>query len=69
MLNQEQARNFIAELKKDYGFTYGYIAELLGVSANHIYHFMLGDRNLKRDKIFKLERLMNTRLGVVNMNV
>ena len=69
MLNQEQARNYIAELKKDYGFTYGYIAELLGVSANHIYHFMLGDRNLKRDKIIKLERLMTTKLGDVNMNV
>lgn len=69
MLNQEQARNYISELKKDYGFTYGYIAELLGVSANHIYHFMLGDRNLKRDKIMKLERLMTTKLGDVNMNV
>ena len=69
MLNQEQARNIIKQLKTDYGFTYNYIAEILGVSANHLYHFVLGDRNLKRDRIYKLESLVNGKIGVENMNV
>lgn len=69
MLNQEQARNIIKQLKTDYGFTYNYIAEILGVSANHLYHFVLGDRNLKRDRIYKLENLVNGKIGVENMNV
>lgn len=68
MLNQEQAREKIMELKNIYGFTYRYIAELLGISASHIYHFMVGTRNLKRDKIFKLERIIN-RKGEEDMNV
>ena len=63
MLNQEQARETVKSLKNEYGFTYGYIANLIGISANHLYHFVIGDRNLKRDKISKIERLINTKFG------
>ena len=63
MLNQEQARETVKALKNEYGFTYGYISNLIGISANHLYHFIIGDRNLKRDKISKIERLINTKLG------
>ena len=69
MLNQEEARQIIKKLKNEYGFTYNYIAELIGVSANHLYHFVIGDRNLKRDRIFKLETLINGKIGDVKNNV
>ena len=69
MLNQEQARTVVKNLKNEYGFTYGYIAELIGVSANHLYHFILGDRNLKRERIAQLERIISNRIGDDFMNV
>ena len=69
MLNQEQARTIVKNLKSEYGFTYGYIAELIGVSANHLYHFILGDRNLKRERIAQLERIISNRIGDDFMNV
>ena len=69
MLNQEQARIVVKNLKSEYGFTYGYIAELIGVSANHLYHFILGDRNLKRERIAQLERIISNRIGDDFMNV
>ena len=73
MLNQEQARQITKKLKSNYGFTYNQIAETIGVSANHLYHFISGERNLNRDKIFKLENILksiiNEKLGDEIMNV
>ena len=57
MLTIYESREVIQILKRDYGFTYNQIAEIIGVSANHLYHVVSGDRNLKRDKILKQFKL------------
>lgn len=58
MLSICQAREIVKSLKKDYGFTYNQIAEIISVSANHLYHFLSNDRGLRRDKIFLLEKFL-----------
>ena len=69
MLTQEKARFIIKSLKKDYGFTYTAIAEMIGISKSHLSLFIDAKRDLKRDKIFKLERVLKTRVGELNMKV
>ena len=59
MLTQEQTRNIIKKLKEEYGFTYTFIAEKLGISRGHLTHCLSGERNLRRDKIYRLEQLIN----------
>lgn len=61
MLTQEQARTLIKDLKKQYGFTYKYLADKLNISVGHLQHFIGGTKNFRRDKLEKLERLLNTR--------
>ena len=60
MLTQETARNLIKQLKKDYGFTYSAIAKNTGVSVSQLSLFLDNKRNLKRDKIFKLENYIES---------
>lgn len=70
MLTQEQARNIIKSLKKDYGFTYTIIAEeMIGISKSHLSLFLDEKRDLKRDKIYSLEMAIKNRIGDVFMNV
>ena len=59
MLTQEQTRNIIKKLKDEYGFTYTFIAEKLGISSGHLTHYLSGTKNLRRDKIYRLEQLIN----------
>lgn len=68
MLTQEKARNIIKILKKDYGFTYTAIAEMIGISKSHLSLFIDEKRVLKRDKIFNFENSIK-RIGVEIMNV
>ena len=58
LLSVSKAREIIKTLKKDYGFTYNQIAEIIDVSTNHLYHVISGERNLKRDKISLLEKFL-----------
>ena len=69
MLTQEKAREIIKSLKKDYGFTYTAIAEMIGISKSHLSLFIDAKRDLKRDKIFSLEMAIKSRIGDVFMNV
>lgn len=69
MLTQEKAREIIKSLKKDYGFTYTAIAEMIGISKSHLSLFIDAKRDLKRDKIFSLEMAIKNRIGDVFMNV
>ena len=69
MLTQEKAREMITSLKKDYGFTYTAIAEMIGISKSHLSLFIDAKRDLKRDKIFSLEMAIKNRIGDVFMNV
>ena len=69
MLTQEKAREIIKSLKKDYGFTYTAIAEMIGISKSHLSLFIDEKRDLKRDKIFSLEMAIKNRIGDVFMNV
>lgn len=63
MLTQENARIILKKLKTDYGFTYSTLAEKTGVSVSQLSLFLDNKRNLKRDKIFKLETYINTLKG------
>lgn len=69
MLTQEKAREIIKSLKKDYGFTYTTIAEMIGISKSHLSLFIDAKRDLKRDKIFSLEMAIKNRIGDVFINV
>lgn len=69
MLTQENARDIIKSLKKDYGFTYTAIAEMIGISKSHLSLFIDEKRVLKRDKIFNLEKAIKNLKGVADMNV
>ena len=69
MLTQEKAREIIKSLKKDYGFTYTVIAEMIGISKSHLSLFIDEKRDLKRDKIYSLEMAIKNRIGDVFMNV
>ncbi len=60
MLTQNKARVIIKKLKKEYGFTYTYIAQIIEISKSHLSLFLDEKRDLGRNKIEKLERLLNT---------
>lgn len=70
MLTQEKTRFIIKKLKKEYGFTYTYIAELIGISKSHLSLFLDEKRDLNRNKIEKFERILKTKFeGSFTMNV
>lgn len=58
MLSICEAREIVKSLKRDYGFTYNQIAEIINVSGNHLYHFISGSKGLRRDKISLLEKFL-----------
>ena len=69
MLSQEEARNIITTLKKDYGITYTAIAQNTGISVSLLSLFLDKKRNIKRDKIFKLENYIKSLKGAENYEI
>ncbi len=58
LLSKTQARNVLIKLKKEYGFTYKDLAQILGCSPYHLSHVVLGEKELSRKIISKLENFL-----------
>lgn len=58
LLSKAQARNVLIELKKEYGFTYKDLAQILECSTYHLSHVVSGDKELSRKIISKLENFL-----------
>lgn len=63
MLSQENARIILKSLKKDYGITYTDISKNIGISKSQLSMFLDNRRNLKRDKLYKLENYLKILKG------
>ena len=69
MLTQEKARMLIRKLKNEYGITYSAIANITGISVSQLSLFIVEKRNLKRDKLFKLENYVKTLKGAIEFDL
>ena len=63
MLTQEQARLLVKKLKFEYGITLSAIANEIGISVSLLSLFLDEKRNMKREKISKLENYIKTLKG------